>query len=129
MKIILRLIVACVALFLSGCHKSQSGHAYSATETNKFQSIALASIAAKYPELKSSELKFEGLGSVTNDSGARAIEVRYILPSTAERKEENTQQVQKSSITTKAYRVIMSSSGDVQTVSDGAMEAVHIVTK
>jgi outer membrane lipoprotein SlyB len=114
---------------LSGCHKPQSGHVYSAAETNKFQSIALGSIAAKYPELKSDDLRFEGISSVTTNGGAETIEVRYTLPSTAEKKEENTQRAQKSTITTKAYRVVMSSSGEVQTVSDGAMATVHIVTQ
>ena len=129
MKIAIASIAACVPMLLAGCHKPQSGNAIAALGELRIKSIALASIATKYPSLKSSELRFESMSSAASAGGAATIEVNYILPASTEEKEEDTQQANRTTINMNAVRVIMSPSGKVLDVSEGKFAAVLTVTK
>ena len=129
MNIALASIAACVPMLLAGCHKPQSGNAIATLGEPRIKSIALASIATKYPSLKASALRFESMNSVASAGGAAMIEVTYILPASAGEKEQDTPQANRTTITMKAVRVIMSPSGKVQDVSEGKFAAVLTVTK
>ncbi len=54
---------------LTGCHKSQSSLPIEAVEEASIKTIALASIAAKYPNMASSELIFGDMRRVTPPVG------------------------------------------------------------
>ena len=129
MRIALASIAACVPMLLAGCHKPQSSNPIAALGEPRIKSIALTSIATKYPILKSSDLRFESMSSVASAGGAAMIEVTYILPASAGEKEQDAQQTNRTTITMKAVRAIMSPSGRVRDVSEGKFAAVLTVTK
>jgi len=80
MKFTLLLIGACLLSVMTGCHKPSDvvGRAEATIKTT-----ALASIAAKHPDVSSSEWKFIGIQIHTMPNGQEDIFVDYYLPASA----------------------------------------------
>jgi hypothetical protein len=112
---------------LTSCHKSQTSQPIGATEAASIKSVALASIAAKYPSLDSSELIFGDMRRETPPTGKQFILVSYILPTSAKTNEYDTPEGKRVKITRKALSVTMSPTMEVQNVSESAREDIYKV--
>jgi hypothetical protein len=110
---------------LAACSKPQNANPIAALGETRIKNIALASIATEYPALKTSDWRFESMNTVASSNGATMVEVNYILPASADEKQENTPQVQRMTIKMTAVRVTMFPSGKVRDVSKGTFAAVH----
>jgi hypothetical protein len=127
-KRITRLLIGvCILAGLTSCHKSQTSQPIGATEAASIKSVALASIAAKYPSLDSSELIFGDMRRETPPVGKQFILVSYILPTPGTTNEYDTPEGKRVKITRKEVNVIMSPSREVQSVSEGAREDIYKV--
>ena len=129
MKMTILLIGTFIPILLTGCNKVQSSRGITTAEAAKIQSVALASITATYSNLNSTDLAFDSMTNVMTTGGAAMIEVRYVLPATAETNRNETQNRKRTTTQTRAFRVILSSSGEVQSVSEGNLATVRTVTK
>jgi hypothetical protein len=90
----------------------------------RIQNVALAAINAKYPNLNSSELAFDGVRIATRPNGSQMIDVGYFLHPSVEEKKDSPEKG-KTTFGAKAINVTMSLSGQVQSVSEGAREATY----
>jgi uncharacterized lipoprotein YajG len=127
MKMTILLIIALVPLLLTGCNKPQTSHVVTPAETAKIQSVALASIIAKYPDINSSELVFYSMTNVMTSGAGEVIEVRYILPASAETSQQNTQSSVRTTTKMRGFQATMSKSSKVQSVSEGIISTVNTV--
>ena len=109
MKITPLLIGACLVLVATGCQKS--GDVIGRAETT-IKSAALAAIAAKYPDVSSSELKFSEMSIQAQPNGQEVVFVAYKLPASA----KTTTEGKKATTTTDTIGVRMSPSGKVEMV-------------
>jgi hypothetical protein len=128
MKMTIQLITALIPLLLTSCNKPQSGHVVTPAEAAKIQSVALASITAKYPDVNSSELVFYGMTNVMTSGAGEVIEVRYILPASAETSQQNAQNSERTTTKVRGFQATMSRSTMVQSVSEGIISTVNTVT-
>ena|ERR1035437_4337277 len=127
MRITLGSVAACLPILLAACSKPQSANPIAALGEPRIKSIALASIATEYPTLKTSDWRFESMNIAAASNGATMLEVNYILPATAEEKQENALKVQRMTIEMTAVRVTMFPSGKVRDVSKGTFVATQTI--
>ena len=127
MRIALGPIAACLPILLASCSKPQSDNPIAALGEPRIKSIALASIATKYPTLKTSDWRFESMNTVASSNGGTMVEVNYIMPASAEEKQENAPKVQRLTIEMTAVRVTMFLSGKVRDVSKGSFAATQTI--
>jgi hypothetical protein len=111
MRITLLLIGACLVPVVTGCHKPSD--VIGKAETT-IKSAALAAIAAKYPDVSSSDLKFSDLSIRERPDfpGKEEVSVEYALTATA----KTTTAGKKSTTTTQEIGVEMTLSGKVEAV-------------
>ena len=126
MRIALGPIAACLPILLASCSKPQSDNPIAALGEPRIKRIALASIATKYPTL-TSDWHFESMNTVASSNGGTMVEVNYILPASAEEKQENAPKVQRLTIEMTAVRVTMFPSGKVRDVSKGRFAATQTI--
>ena len=117
MKASILLVAASITMLSIGCKK--------APDAAKLQSAALSSLTATYSNLNSADLAFAGMTNLPSTDGVAAIEIRYILPASAETNQEAINHGQRTIIKTRAFRVLMSPSGLVQSVSEGKIATVR----
>jgi hypothetical protein len=122
MKIITPLIGVCLLSVLTGCHKPQASDVIGAAEAT-VKTTALASITAKYPDVGSSELKFNEMSIQTMPDGKEEIFVTYALPASAKTSTEG----KKATTTTKTIGVRMSPSGKVTLVYKSSRDEIYNV--
>jgi hypothetical protein len=122
MKYTPQLIGACLMLVLTGCQKP-SDVIGKAEATIK--SAALASIAAKYPDMSSSELKFSQMIIRKTPNGQEEIFVTYDLPSSA----KTTTEGKKTTTTTKTVGVRVSLSGKAESVYESTSSETYNTTQ
>jgi|GEM_PF-3817136 len=84
------------------------------------KTAALASIAAKYPGIGSTDLKFSQINIRMTPDGKETIFVTYILPGSA----TTSMAGKKATTTTKAISVTMSPSGKIGTVSESTISEI-----
>jgi hypothetical protein len=111
MKITPLLIGACLVSVVTGCHKPQTSQIIGAAET-AVETTALASIAAKYPDVSLSDLKFSNLNIEAMPNGQQKVFVTYDIQSSAKTTTEGNNRT----TTTDQIGVRMSLSGEVEDV-------------
>lgn len=114
MKITPLLIATCVLAIMAGCHKAQVSEEITAAEAS-IKATALASIAAKYPDVNPSGLKFSNLNIGPTPNGNQVIVVSYNLPASA----KTTTEGKKVTTTTETIFVQLSLSGNVESIHKG----------
>ena len=67
------------------------------------------------------------MNTVASSNGPTMVEVNYILPASADEKQEKTPQVQRMTIEMTAVRVTMFPSGKVREVSEGRFAATQTI--
>jgi hypothetical protein len=107
-----------------GCHKPQTSYTIGAAETT-IKTTALASIAAKYPNIGSSELAFGQITIKKMMDGKEVIFVTYEIPTSA----TTTREGRKATTNTKTVNVRMSTSGMVDMVYQGTNQVTYNVDK
>ena len=112
---------------LTGCHTSKNSQQIQAVEGAKIGPIALASIAAKYPNLDTSQLVLESMSRETPPVGKKFISVLYNLPSPGQTNFYDTPEGKRVKITTKGFGVVMSPSREVLNVSECPIENIFKV--
>jgi hypothetical protein len=124
------LLIALSILTLSvSCKKTQDSPGGTAIDATKIQSIALSSITATYTNLHSTDLAFAGMTNLPGTGGAAIFEVRYLLPASAETNQETSQNRDRTIVKVRAFRVLLSPSGQVQSISEGKIATVRTVAK
>jgi hypothetical protein len=95
-------------------------------DSSRIRAIALASITAKHPDLKPSELVFDSIQYSLSASNAEVIAVTYQLPSSTETKDQKAE-VPMVRTKTETISVRMSILGKVENVAKGS--SIRMSTK
>jgi hypothetical protein len=125
MKITIVLIAISVLMFSVGCKKAEERRDDTAVDVAKIQSVALSSITATYSNVHSADLVFAGMTNLPATDGVTLMEVRFVLPSSAETNQDFIENNQRTIVRTRAFRVVMSPLGEVQSVSEGKIGTVR----
>ena len=126
MKITPLLIGVCTLAGLTGC-RTQSSQLIGTANEASIKTVALASIAAKYPSFDSSGLIFGNMTRETPLVGNPCIYVSYIFPTSGTTNEYDTLEGKRIKITRKTVNVTMSPAMEVQNVSEGAQDDIYKV--